>query len=50
MMHDGVCDVPFYLAIYEQFSGAFRISNRVQGLRIDTAVLEPDIPRYGVSY
>lgn len=48
MMHDGLCDVPFYLAIYEQLFGAFRISNRVQGLSIDTAELEPNLRRDGV--
>lgn len=49
MMYDGVCDVPFDLAIYEDLFGVFHISDRVQGLYIDTTVLESDLRTYGVS-
>lgn len=46
IMYDGVCDVPFHLAIYEDLFGAFRILDRVQGLCIDTTVLESDLRIY----
>lgn len=50
MMYDGVCNLPFYLAICASVFGAFSISNRVQRLHIDTGVLESDLRIYGVRY